>query len=106
MIFLNLYTKSPWNSGLKKKPSCIFFFQTDMIFFDQFKTSMIKFGKCFAEFMIPINIIQEILYRAIGIISLERLFPSSIADTIIDFKIQCRIKISFTSRPIGTRMLW
>ena len=24
----------------------------------------------------------------------------------IDFKIQCRIKLSFTSRPIGTRILW
>ena len=23
-----------------------------------------------------------------------------------DFKIQCRIKITFTSRPIGTRILW
>ena len=34
----------------------------------------------------------------IGIISLVRLFPSSIADTS-NFKIQCRIKISFTSRP-------
>ena len=35
-----------------------------MIFFDQFKVPTIKFGKCFAEFMIPINfqkvhIIQE-----------------------------------------------
>ena len=24
----------------------------------------------------------------------------------IDFKIQCRIKITLTSRPIGTRILW
>ena len=25
---------------------------------------------------------------------------------IIQFRIQCRIKITFTSRPIGTRILW
>ena len=42
--------------------------------------------------------------RVIGIIRLERLFPSSFAE--IDFKIQCRIKISLTSRPIGTSILW
>ena len=24
----------------------------------------------------------------------------------LNFKIQCRIKITFTSRPIGTRILW
>ena len=30
------------------------FFQTDMIFFDQFKVPAIKFGKCFSEFMIQI----------------------------------------------------
>ena len=35
------------------------FFQTDMIFFDQFKVSTIKFGKCFAEFMIPIALLQN-----------------------------------------------
>ena len=29
------------------------FFQTYMIFFDQFKVPTIKFGKCFAEFVIP-----------------------------------------------------
>ena len=29
------------------------FFQTDMIVFDQFKVPTIKFGKRFAEFMIP-----------------------------------------------------
>ena len=31
---------------------------------------------------------------------------SSIADTMFDFKIQCQIKITFTSRLIGTRILW
>ena len=36
-----------------------FFFQTDMIFFDQFKVSTIKFGKCFAEFMIPIALLKK-----------------------------------------------
>ena len=35
------------------------FFQTDMIFFDQFKVPTIKFGKCFAEFMIPIALFKE-----------------------------------------------
>ena len=35
------------------------FFQTDMIFFDQFKLPTIKFGKCFAEFMISIAL-QEV----------------------------------------------
>ena len=35
------------------------FFQTDMIFFDQFKESTIKFGKSFAEFMIPIALLKK-----------------------------------------------
>ena len=35
------------------------FLQTDMIFFDQFKMPRVKFGKCFAEFMIPIDLLQE-----------------------------------------------
>ena len=35
------------------------FFQTDMIFFDQFKVSTIKFGKCFAECMIPIALLKK-----------------------------------------------
>ena len=35
------------------------FFQTDMIFFDQFKVPMIKFGKSFAEFMIPIALLKK-----------------------------------------------
>ena len=49
MIFLNLYTKSPYHFRLQI-PCCIsFFFQTDMIFFDHFKVPTIKFGKCFAE---------------------------------------------------------
>ena len=34
-------------------------FQTDMIFFDQFKVPTIKFGKCFAEFMIPIALLKK-----------------------------------------------
>ena len=44
MIFLNLYIKSPYNSGLQL-PCYIIFFQTDMQFFDQFKVPTIKFGK-------------------------------------------------------------
>ena len=48
MIFLNLIYKISnkfWitNTLLHK------FFQTDMIFFDQFKVPTIKIGKCFAE---------------------------------------------------------
>ena len=53
MIFLNLYTKSPYNSGLT------LFFQTDMIFFDQFKVPTIKCGKPFTEFMIPIALLKK-----------------------------------------------
>ena len=30
-----------------------------MIFFDQFKVPSIKFGKCFAEFMIPIALLKK-----------------------------------------------
>ena len=36
-----------------------FFFQTDMIFFDQFKVPTIEFGKCFAEFMISIALLKK-----------------------------------------------
>ena len=36
------------------------FFQTDMILFDQFrKVPTIKFGKCFAEFIIPIALLKK-----------------------------------------------
>ena len=35
------------------------FFQTDMIFFDQLKVPTIKFGKCFAEFMITIALLKK-----------------------------------------------
>ena len=31
-----------------------------MIFFDQFKVPTIKFGKCFAEFMIPIALLKSL----------------------------------------------
>ena len=30
-----------------------------MIFFDQLKVPTIKFGKCFAEFMIPITLLKK-----------------------------------------------
>ena len=30
-----------------------------MIFYDQFKVPTIKFGKCFAEFMIPIVLLKK-----------------------------------------------
>ena len=35
------------------------FLQTDMILFDQFKVSTVKFRKCFAEIMIPIALFKE-----------------------------------------------
>ena len=35
------------------------FFQTDIIVFDKFKVPPVKFGKCFAEFMIPIALLKE-----------------------------------------------
>ena len=41
------------NTSLQK------FLQIDMIFIDQFKVLMIKFGKCFAEFMIPMALLKE-----------------------------------------------
>ena len=34
-----------------------------MIFFDQFKVPTIKFGKCFAEFMIPIALLKKFAVR-------------------------------------------
>ena len=58
MIFLNLYTKSPLNFWITNT-LLHEFFQTDMIFFDQFKVPTIKFGKCFAEFMIPIALLKK-----------------------------------------------
>ena len=36
------------------------FFQTDTIFFDQFKVPTIKFGTCFVDFMIPIALASEV----------------------------------------------
>ena len=33
-----------------------------MIFFDQFKVPTIKFGKCFAEFMIPIALLKDRIF--------------------------------------------
>ena len=58
MIFLNIYTKSIkfWirNTLLHN------FFQTDMVFFDQFKVPTIKSGNYFAEFMKPIELFKEL----------------------------------------------
>ena len=34
-----------------------------MIFFDQFKVPTIKFGKCFAEFMIPIASLRSLAVK-------------------------------------------
>ena len=34
-------------------------FQTDMIYLDQYKVPTIKFGKYFAEFMIPIALLKK-----------------------------------------------
>ena len=35
------------------------FLQTDMIVFDEFNVPTIEFGKCLAEFMIPIALLTE-----------------------------------------------
>ena len=35
------------------------FLQTDMIFFNQFKVPMVKFRKYFAEFIIPIALLEK-----------------------------------------------
>ena len=43
------------------------FFQTDMIFFDQFKVPTIKFGKCFAEFMIQIALLKNLAVTIIEV---------------------------------------
>ena len=50
-------------------------------------------------------LIAKLLKQGYRYHKLRKVFPRSIADTRIDFKIQRRIKISFTSRPIGTRSL-
>ena len=34
-----------------------------MIFFDQFKVPTIKFGECFAEFMIPIALLKNLVVK-------------------------------------------
>ena len=61
MIFLTLYTctESPYNYGLQITLLQKFFFQTDIIFFDQFKVHTIKIGKRFAVFIIPIALLKK-----------------------------------------------
>ena len=45
-----------------------------MIFFDQFKVPTIKFGKCFAEFMIPIALLKKFgSYEFITIIDVSNM---------------------------------
>ena len=44
-----------WSTNTLLNKFCL----TDMIFFDQFKEPTIKFGKCFAEFMIPIALLKK-----------------------------------------------
>ena len=39
------------------------FFQTDVIFFDQFKVPTIKFGKSFAKFMIQIACLRSLAVK-------------------------------------------
>ena len=34
-----------------------------MIFFNQFKVATINFGKCFAEFMIPIALLKSLVVK-------------------------------------------
>ena len=44
------------------------FFQADMIFFDQFKVPTIKFGKCFAEFMIQIALLKKLIRKVLQLL--------------------------------------
>ena len=55
MIFLKIHTKSPLNSGLQI-PCC---FSDWQYIFNQFMVPTITFGKCFAEFMIPIALLKK-----------------------------------------------
>ena len=64
------------------------FFQTDMIFFDQFKVPRIKFGKCFAEFMIPIA-----LLKLLAVKNLLRLLKLLTCEDAPAKRISCHIYI-------------
>ena len=45
-----------------------------MVFFDQFKVPTIKFGKCFAEFMIPIALLKKFgSYKFVTIIKVSNM---------------------------------
>ena len=68
-----------------------------------------RFARVFShveDFMLVINALLLNSNMVIGIISLERLFPSSIAATMNLFQNPMSTKITFTSRPIRTVILW
>ena len=72
MIFLNLYTKSPFNSGFNTNTLLQFFFQTDMIFSDQFKVPTIKFVKILCR----VYDTDSLYLRSLAVKNLLRLLKS------------------------------
>ena len=61
MIFLNLYIPNLHIHVIQIRYTLWHkFVPTDMIFFDQFIVPTVKFGKYFAEFMIPIALLKEL----------------------------------------------
>ena len=64
IIFLKLYTKFPCNYGLEISFGRGFFRLT---FFNQFIFSTVKFGKCFAESIIPNRYKGVLVFRKVGI---------------------------------------
>ena len=57
-----------------------------MIFFDQFKVPSIKFGKCSAEFMIPIALLTKTKISLYGMGGLPSLLPINSPDIIAHIK--------------------
>ena len=69
-----LYSILNYESGLEI-PCCISFFQTDIIFFDQFKVPTIKFGKCFVEFIVPIALLIPSHFQRLVLITFIIITP-------------------------------
>ena len=57
-----------------------------MIFFDQFKVPTIKFGKCFAEFKIPMALLKETIFSLYACGGLPSLLPINSPDIIAHIK--------------------
>ena len=58
MIFLNTNYQITIESWIRNT-MLLKILQAAIIFFDQFKVPTIKFGKCLAEFMIPIALVKK-----------------------------------------------